>query len=479
MFRWILTLIVVAAIVAAAGYLAREPGLVVIDWRGYHFESSFAIMVLGAVLAIGVILLVFRLWWFILRSPRGLYKSYQQRKQRRGFDAVSRGLVAVAAGDPDGARRYARKAESSLGNRSLSMLLSAQSAQLDGDDQAAKRFFEAMQEQWDTEFLGVRGLLMQAIKREDWAEALSLAKRAYTLNPKSGWVVQTLFDLQKRTQQWTEAKATLEEARRSKLLPSDVIRAEMGDILYQQSLSADPDTAIQAAKEAHKADTTSIPAAVRFASLLAEAGLTKRAARVVQDVWAVNPDRQLAEIFWSTQEWKDAKGKLDATKRLTKKNPNHMESRLLIGECAIAAKRWSEARFNIEPYASEDSSPRICRLMAALEEGDTGDADRVRTWLMRASKGFDLPVTVTQAAETSSDAVVDGDSTVSTETETPKATKQAAPVQGTDKGEVEKKVADTPTPKTTETGAAGTTTASTDRATVDSKEQKETTGKAA
>ncbi len=402
MFRWIITLILLAVIVAAAGFLAREPGSVVVDWRGYHLEVSVAVAVLALLVLIAAVVLLFRLWWFVLRTPRSIARKFHVREQRRGYEAVSRGLVAVAAGDPENARRHARKAESLLEKKPLSMLLSAQSAQLDGDDQAAKTFFQSMQERWDTEFLGVRGLLTQAIKREDWAEALSLAKRAYTLNPKSPWVVETLYDLQKRTQQWSDAKGTLQEAKRLKLMPPEVIKTEMAEILYRKSLSADENHAIDEAKAAHKADPTFIPAAVRFASLLAGAGLTKRAARVVEDVWAENPDRQLAEVYFSAKDWEDPRGKLEVAKRLARANPTHMESKLIIGECAIQAKLWDEARANIEPYATDDASARVCRLMAQLEEG-SGNDEAARDWLVRASGSPDLPAklegTGTLAAE--------------------------------------------------------------------------------
>src|SRR3546814_2760390 len=67
------------------------------------------------------------------------------------------------------------------------MLLSAQAAQLNGDETAARRYFEAMLEKDDTAFLGIRGLLTQALKAGDDAEALRLARRAHRLRPDAAW----------------------------------------------------------------------------------------------------------------------------------------------------------------------------------------------------------------------------------------------------------------------------------------------------
>ena len=65
------------------------------------------------------------------------------------------------------------KADGLLNEPPLTMLLSAQAAQLNGDDGAATGYFEAMLERKETEFLGLRGLLNHALKRDDRVKALT------------------------------------------------------------------------------------------------------------------------------------------------------------------------------------------------------------------------------------------------------------------------------------------------------------------
>src|SRR5207244_3592662 len=79
-----------------------------------------------------------------------------------GYRALTQGMVAVAAGDAEEAQRQARKADVLLAEPPLTLLLSAQAAQLGGDEDAARRFFSEMLNRPETEFLGLRGLLMQA-----------------------------------------------------------------------------------------------------------------------------------------------------------------------------------------------------------------------------------------------------------------------------------------------------------------------------
>src|SRR5208337_2920792 len=126
-----------------------------------------------------------------------------------GYRALTQGMVAVAAGEPREAQRFARRADLLLADPPLTLLLSAQAAQLDGDDAAAKKFFSAMLDRAETEFLGLRGLINQALRSGDRGTALYLAERAMVLRPNTGWVVESLFDLEVRQVRWEAAWKTL------------------------------------------------------------------------------------------------------------------------------------------------------------------------------------------------------------------------------------------------------------------------------
>ena len=81
-----------------------------------------------------------------------------------------------------------RRADKLLDHAPATLLLSAQTAQLEGDEGAARTFQEMLKHQ-ETEFLGLRGLLAQAMKDGDWESALTLARRAYLRRPNTPWVL--------------------------------------------------------------------------------------------------------------------------------------------------------------------------------------------------------------------------------------------------------------------------------------------------
>ena len=385
MLRWGVLIVGLGLVAWFAAAFAEFPGTVTLTWMDWRLDAPLGVLAAAALVLAAIAALLYRLWSEVLRAPRVMKRYRQDRRQRLGFEALSRGLVAVAAGDAEAARRQARRAQTLLDGQPLTMLLSAQAAQLQGDEPSASRFFAAMRERGETEFLGVRGLLAQAIRREDYDEALRLADRAYRINPKSEWAVATLYDLQKRTGHWTEAQAMLQRDTARQVVGQDELSRERADLLLRQSEEQPADTALTLAKRAYDSDPAYPPATVRYARLLIGAGRHHRAARSIERTWARNPDPELAALYAEAQQAHDAMTKVKAAKQLAATNPDHLESRIAVAMAALEARLWGVARSNLEAITGDDAPPRICRLMAELEEAEHGDLARARQWLMRAT----------------------------------------------------------------------------------------------
>ncbi|MCW5699541.1 MAG: tetratricopeptide repeat protein [Rhodospirillales bacterium] len=408
MIRWIFTFIVIGVIALLASWLAGDPGAATLNWMGYRIETSMAVVFAVVILIVLVAAILYRIWWTLRRMPRTLWQGHKERRRRKGTKALSRGLVAVAAGDAETAHRQARRASSMIDDPSLTLLLSAQAAQLEGDEKAAERFFEQMKDRRDTEFLGIRGLLTQAMKKEDWDEALKLARRAYRLNPRSEWVVKTLYDLQKQTGRWNDAQVTLGESKRLKLIAPKAAERERAEIQYQLSLKSTGAEAAKLAQKAYKIDPTLEPAAVRWVEFLMAEGRHGKAAKVLEEAWQRNPSTVFSDLYRKARQADDDVKWLAAAKRLASRKPQDLESRLLVATAALDAKKWKDARAQLEPVAGDDAPSRVCRLMARLEEGEHGDLARAREWLIRASAGDEpqallVPLTAAQAESAMAD----------------------------------------------------------------------------
>lgn len=388
MIRGLFVFLAVAAVAAAGAWLADHPGRVAMVWQGYRVETSAAVLLIAVAAVAAVAAVLYRGWLALRRSPAALGAAWRERTRRKGYQALSKGMVAVAAGDADEARRQARRAEGLLGDPPITLLLSAQSAQLNGDEDAAAAFFRRMVGNPDTEFLGVRGLLTQAVKRGDTAEALDLARRAWALQPKSGWVADQLFSQLTASGLWTEADAVLDGARRRKLMDDKAGERRQWVVRHQAALSASPGDALRRARKVHDANPGFVPGALALARLWLADDKPRKAAAAIERTWAIAPHPDLLEVYWKAVAAEDALARMRAAERLAKRNPDHEESRLAIATQAIDAGLWGEARRHLASAldaAGDTAGRRLYRAMAALAEAEGGDGRAAREWLMQAS----------------------------------------------------------------------------------------------
>src|SRR5271165_5432808 len=144
MFR---LLIFLAALALAAGgltWLANNPGVVDLTWRGREYEVSL-MLAIGAVFALAVgLAIVWSVLRFVFRIPSLVSIGAQSRRREKGFRALSRGMIAVGAGDARAAAKYALDASRLIGHEPMTKLLQAQSAQLAGDRASAVAAYNAM-----------------------------------------------------------------------------------------------------------------------------------------------------------------------------------------------------------------------------------------------------------------------------------------------------------------------------------------------
>src|SRR6185312_1094529 len=111
MIRVILYLALVALIAFGVVWFADRPGDVAIVWQGYRIETSVIVAAAAVALVALIAVLLWSLLRTILRSPDLIAMALSQRRGVRGYLAISRGLVAIGAGDAATAKRAAAEAE--------------------------------------------------------------------------------------------------------------------------------------------------------------------------------------------------------------------------------------------------------------------------------------------------------------------------------------------------------------------------------
>jgi HemY protein len=387
MLRLVLFLITVALFATGLSWLADRPGSIVIDWQGYEIETSVFRAIVMLTLLIGISILAWSALSYIWLSPAALGRFFNRRRQERGLDALSSGMIAVGAGDRSSATRYAVQARKTLPNEPLTYLLRAQAAQLSGDRITARRIFEAMLASPETEQLGLRGLFLEAEREGEREAAQQFAERAVRLNPKLGWPLDALFELQCKDQDWTSALETLAIARRHGHIDravADRRRAVLLTARAQELEELDPERALQLAIEANGLAADLVPATAIAGRLLAARGNTPRATRIIARTWRKAQHPDLATAYAYARLGDSPRDRLDRVRQLASLAPNAVEAPIAIATAAIEAHEFEIARQALQPLTDHRMTQRVCTLMARVEGEQNGDKGRVREWLARA-----------------------------------------------------------------------------------------------
>ena len=389
MIRVLTFVIVVIAAALGLAWLADRPGAITVEWLGYEIKTSAFVGALVLAAIVTTLILAWSLLRYVLTRPAAVAAHMQERRRRQGFDALTRGLLAIGVGDRALAQRYANVARRNLPNEPLTALLKAQAAQLKGDRASARRAFEAMLDRPETELLGLRGLFLEAKRGNDHDAARALAEQAVRTDPQTGWSVNALFDLQARAGDWEGALATLAVARRHSNVEPDVALRRRAVLLTAEARdleASQPDKALALASEALRLAPSLIPAAEIAGRLLASKGESRQASRLIARTWKLAPHPDLATVYAFAKPGESPRDRLKRVEHLASLTSGDIEGHIAVAVAAIEVRDWQAAEAALSPYLHDRPPARVCALMARIESGE-GNKGREREWLARAVRG--------------------------------------------------------------------------------------------
>jgi HemY protein len=367
MRRVIAFLIVAVAVIAAAWGLANLPGHVTATVGTFAIDTSASIAILALVAAFVVVAVVLRLLVWLVMLPFAGAAWRHRSRLRVGERAITRVLIALAAGEDRVARREAKRARQLLGDSPQTLLLAAEAGRLGGREDEAEAAYQELTKQEAGRFLGFRGLLRQAIERREWTKADLLAREAEAARPGTAWLRQQRAELAVQSNAWAEA---------AELTDASGPRAVY--LVAAAEADTDPVRAIAYAKQAWRIDPAFTPAVLTYARLLRAAGKERRALGAVAEAWKKAPHPDLAEFALAKAATPN--DRYQAAKRLVASAPATPESRLLVAKTAIEAGMKTEANQEIEAAKAEGvNQRRLWLLTAEIAEAEKGDSEEGRT----------------------------------------------------------------------------------------------------
>lgn len=390
--------IFVAAVAAAtlgAGYIAEAGGGIRIAIANQEFTFgpvqsvlTIAVFLVALWLTLKILSFAFAFIRFVNGDETAISRYFDRNRERKGFQALTDGMMALASGDGPQAVAFATKADKFLKRPELTNLLAAQAAELAGDSRKADAAYKRLLSDDRTRFVGIRGLMKQKLAEGDTETARMLAEKAFLMRPSNKDVQDTLFELQASSGDWSGARKVLGTKLKQGHLPKDVHRRRDAILALQEAKAVvaddSPIEAREAAIAANKQSPDLIPAAVLAAHSYISDAKPKYALRILKKAWEAQPHPDLAAAFAAIEPEETPQARLKRFDQLFSLRPDHEESKLLKAELNISAEDFPGARRALGDLPETHPTTRALTIMAAIERGEGSDDAVVRGWLTRA-----------------------------------------------------------------------------------------------
>ncbi len=389
-------LAIAGALALGVAYVMDDPtGEVRIAFGGTEVSLSpivFALIVIAAFAAVWLVLKLVGVLVAVLKFVNGdetaVSRYFDKNRERKGFEALSDSIIALAAGDGKTAMAKATRAERYLDRPELTQLVNAQAADISGNKERAQEHFKELLKDDRTRFVGVHGLMKQKLSEGDTDTALALAQKAFAINPTHSGTMETLFQLQTDKSDWSGARDTLQARIRRRALPKDVgkRRDAVLNLAFAKAEREDGDTenALESVVKSNKAAPGLVPAAVLLAEMKTEAGDVRSASSVIRKAWGQNPHPDLAAAFAAIVPDETSDDRIKRFRPLIKDQAGHPETRMMEAELYLAAEDFPAARKALGDLAETDPTARSLAIMAAVERGSGAEEAVVSGWLAKA-----------------------------------------------------------------------------------------------
>lgn len=398
MIRLAFALFLVAAVAVGTLALAGEPGRAWLEWMGWRVEMTAAAAALLSLFSALLFTLIWRAVIWVVEAPRRAARARAEAKRKSAVEALSRGFLAVAAGDGSEARRLAQKsAELAEEAPALVRVLAAQAAEAAGDLPAAKAAYNAMLGFPEMRLAGLRGLMQAALAEGDKAAAVRHAETAYGLARTARWAWRALLDARLEAGDWAAALELVQSGLERKIItPAEAERgraallaasaASLEDALEPKTRAQALDFATQSAKL--KPDFA--PGVVMAARLLADDGKTAKASQLIEAAWKVQPHPALWLAYRDLKTNETPKARAHRLAALAALKPDARESRILRVESALIGGDPAAARAAARLLDHDAPTARFAGLMARVAAAN-GEADEARAWVFRGAEAAREP----------------------------------------------------------------------------------------
>ena len=337
--------------------------------------------------------LIFLLQTFYFKTKFSFSKFIAIKKlqnKEKGYNAFVSGMIALANKDYKRAILESKKISNHLDdNPSLALLLKSEIFKVEKKYDELSVVYEDMSKNKHTENLGYRGMMEQYLRAQDYHHAFIYGERLFNNNPFIEKIYDTLVSIIAKTNNWQQLLIISDRAFSKKIIDKKVYEENKSigffEIAKIKQLS-EIEESLKYMQKALKFRKNFPPYIKLYINLLIQNKNYNLAKKSIKKAWNELPHAEYKESILSLAAHLEIEMS-ELVKYIAGTSYKNEESIILMVEAFIESKKWDDARNQIKDLLDVRPKKEVCLLMAKIEEGDSGDVQKINAWTQRAKDG--------------------------------------------------------------------------------------------
>jgi len=337
--------------------------------------------------------LIFLLQTFYFKTKFSFSKFIAIKKlqnKEKGYNAFVSGMIALANKDYKRAILESKKISNHLDdNPSLVLLLKSEIFKVEKKYDELSVVYENMSKNKHTENLGYRGMMEQYLRAQDYHHAFIYGERLFNNNPFIEKIYDTLVSIIAKTNNWQQLLIISDRAFSKKIIDKKVYEENKSigffEIAKIKQLS-EIEESLKYMQKALKFRKNFPPYIKLYINLLIQNKNYNLAKKSIKKAWNELPNAEYKESILSLAAHLEIEMS-ELVKYIAGTSYKNEESIILMVEAFVESKKWDDARNQIKDLLDVRPKKEVCLLMAKIEEGDSGDVQKINAWTQRAKDG--------------------------------------------------------------------------------------------
>lgn len=378
MFRAVWYITQICFLSAVVVWLSAQTGQFDLALGPVRVSGQSGFLALGLLVFLMVLLLVHRVWLWILRFPKTWARYRRETGLMKGHQALVRALSALASGDHTLAEYQATRAQKLMPDyKTVPTILLATASEKQGRHDAAASALHHLLET-DARDLGVRGLVQAALKDGQWDKGLNIARGTLADTPRVWPIHRLVYDLECQTGEFEAALKRQSILIKHHLMSRDIARADavmLHTAIAQAAVDAGQSkTALKHARAAFDVNPGFVPAACILIDLYRGFGRPRRALWVLHRAYQLSPHPDFIDRHdQMAPQTKNIERQIKYHQTFLDLAPDYAPGQLMMARAYMAQGQWHQARVFLDAAERLDPRQGVYRALAHFAElqGDT------------------------------------------------------------------------------------------------------------